>query len=550
MKKFFPLFNKPIWLLLLLCSVVFLVQLVRTTGLYPTVFPDEDTYSTLSRLVPLDQSPVPMYLYFWIYSFTNHCGDGFLDCARILNSLFFVSGAVFVYLIARRVMPGMVAVLVAGASILGPLGIYTAYFMPENLYFLGFWILAWGLIGLDENSRIRQWLLPGFVFGCLSLVKPHSLFLVPAIAIYIVYLGCGKQVRRPATITMNAAAFFIAAAAAKFLLGYLFAGNSAFTIFGPLYSEIASLAGQNPDVYFRLAEFASLSFGGHAMAIALLYGVPVFVTMSIVIESLKNGDANRAPLNRISLFAILVVSNLVLVTAAFSALARLYSEEEFLLHMRYYNFALPLFYIVAASAMFSKRARPGAISTVLLASLTCLACYAVGAYMAPFVTGSNLHSPDIHSVSGNEGVFYVFGGLSILALLLCFWRTVSGARTYVCLVVPFLVASAFNMIEGARSNALSPGVGARAGLFARDYLSPNDRDKLLIVGSYPRYLYNAAFHVNSAGVSVDSRWPYDFSKLPAGKEWVLFVDDPVPAGSWFSQVLPMNGFTLARVARQ
>jgi phosphoglycerol transferase len=421
--------------------------------------------------------------------------------------------------------------------------------MPESLYFLGFWILAWQLTQFDGNSGIWQWLLPGFVFGCLSLIKPHSLFLVPAIAIYIVYIGWEKQERRAATTAMNTAAFFIAAAAAKFLLGYLFAGKSAFTIFGPLYSQIAGLASQNPDVYFKLAEFASLSFGGHAMAITLVYGVPFFVTMSIVVESLMNKDANRASLTKISLFAILIVSNLVLVTALFSALARLYNEDEFLLHMRYYNFALPLFYIVAASAMFSKKSRSGLILSILLASLIGLACYAIYVSMTPFFTKAYVHSPDIFSVSGNEIVFHVFGGLSILALLLCFWRTEIGAKTYLCLVAPFLVACAFDMIEGARSNALSPGIAARAGLFARDYLSKSDREKLLIVGSYPRYLYTAAFHVNSAGVSVDSRWPYDFSKLPAGKEWVLFVDEPVPAGRWFSQALPMNGFTLTRVAR-
>jgi len=82
--------------LVLSMFIIFIALLFKNMGLYPSVFADEYVYSKLSRLVPLAAANVPDYIYFAIYRITNISGDGFLECARVLNSLFFVVSAPFI----------------------------------------------------------------------------------------------------------------------------------------------------------------------------------------------------------------------------------------------------------------------------------------------------------------------------------------------------------------------------------------------------------------------------------------------------------------------
>ncbi len=93
--------------------LVFLFLLIRNAGIYPLVFVDEWTYSANTRMMPLSAAQVPSYLYFKLFQLTNYCGDGYLDCNRMLNSALYVLAAPFVYLLARRVAPAWVAVAIA-----------------------------------------------------------------------------------------------------------------------------------------------------------------------------------------------------------------------------------------------------------------------------------------------------------------------------------------------------------------------------------------------------------------------------------------------------
>ncbi|MGO4781977.1 hypothetical protein AB4084_41460, partial [Lysobacter sp. 2RAB21] len=45
--------------------------ITRDTGLYASVFGDEWTYSSNSRLAPIADAKIPSYLYLWIFRLTN-----------------------------------------------------------------------------------------------------------------------------------------------------------------------------------------------------------------------------------------------------------------------------------------------------------------------------------------------------------------------------------------------------------------------------------------------------------------------------------------------
>src|SRR5690348_13686841 len=115
--------------------VIFILILIRNSGLYPTVFADEYEYSLFSRLTSFSRATVPDYLYLLIYGITSFCSQGYLDCARIQNVGFFVASGYFIYLTARRISSRTVAFLIALLALAGPFNSYTAYYMPESMYF-------------------------------------------------------------------------------------------------------------------------------------------------------------------------------------------------------------------------------------------------------------------------------------------------------------------------------------------------------------------------------------------------------------------------------
>jgi hypothetical protein len=103
-----------------------------------------------------------------------------------------------------------------------------------------------------------------------------------------------------------------------------------------------------------------------------------------------------------------------------------------------------------------------------------------------------------------------------------------------------------------------PHFSTRAGLFARDYLSRDDCDRLAIVGAdlrniykgdaAPKHLFSAAFQVDSPGVAVVCDMPIcPYSRFPQSTKWVLFVGGERPPAGLYSEVLPMEKFALARI---
>ena len=90
--------RRSLLLTICLCSVLLVI---RNASLYPSVFADEYYYSRFSRLVSFSQANVPNYLYFSLYRLTNQCGDGFLQCARLLNVVFLLASVPLIYRVAR-----------------------------------------------------------------------------------------------------------------------------------------------------------------------------------------------------------------------------------------------------------------------------------------------------------------------------------------------------------------------------------------------------------------------------------------------------------------
>ncbi len=530
---------------------VFLAILFRNTGLYPSVFADEYTYSTSSRLLPLADSAIPAYLYLAIYRVTNMSGDGFLTCARILNALFFVAAAPFIYLIAARVCTPRIASLVALLAVLGPINTYTAYFMPESLYFFSFWVMTWFLLRLDGSSDSKAWCFAGILVGLSALIKPHALFLLPAIVAYVVYAG-----RRPGgkwliPALRNAGLLVVCTFLARLLIGYLLAGKAGVHILGPVYASLATSATSESGHYLDLLALSTESLKGHALAICLMFGVPLVFAVNASLKSVFS-RAEAQPDQRISFYALAVLLNLVLVASLVTAVVALFMSTETIerLHMRYYDFALPLLLVVAASQL-----SPGSTASLrgwralLALPIGCAILYAVYTGLAPYIP-SIVDNPEIRGFTCKAPIFYILGGASFCALVAAVYSARAGAKGFVLVFMPLAVAlSTFCVSRELVKNHRTADVYDKAGIVTRQYLSKNDLSRLVVVGSEPAGLYRSLFYLSNprATVKVVSAGAgYDLAELPAGKEWLLVIGDhPLPKDTLFQ--LPMGGFTLARL---
>jgi phosphoglycerol transferase len=527
---------------------IFAALLFRNSGLYPVVA-DEAIYSKASRLQPLADSPFPEYIYLGIYRLTNFCGDGFYDCARILNAMFFVAATPFIYLTARKVCTKSAASIIALLTLLGPINSYTAYFMPEAPYFFSFWLLTWFVLRLENSSSLSSWCFAGILLGFCALIKPHALLIMPGLVAYILFISRKKEGAWMLQALCNAGVFIAFSFIFKFLISYLFARKAGITIFGPTYTSIA-----NYTLSSRLQQFVQLSalsiesLRGHLLGICLMFGLPAAFGIYASVNSVVSKSEIRID-HKMSFFTLVILANLILVTSVFTAsvVVNLGGSGEIVrLHLRYYDFAFPLLLVIAASQLSPEstdaiRKWKAVIAFPIGASLL----YAAHTHLSPFAPNS-VDSPEIRGLISNWTVFYLLSALSFSCLALWVYAAQMGAKVFVYLFLPLAVAFSTYDINQELRRALVPDGYEKAAIFAKQFLSQEDRSKLEIVGSLPGALFLSLFlldNPNTASELILTGADYDPSKLPLGKEWVLVIGDhSLPEDS--SCQIPANGFTL------
>lgn len=537
-----------LWSILLIFSTYLFFS---NSGLYPTVFADEYTYSKLSRLLPLSESSIPGYLYLWIYSFTNLCGDGFLGCTKLLNAIFFVAAAIPIFFIARKIASEKISIFLATISIVGPISSYTAYFMPESLYFLGFWLLMWSLVSSSEKTGHAHWLVAGSVYGCTSLIKPHAIFFAPALFAYITYSSLFIRRDRVLYWAKTELSFFASAIAVKLLIGLILAGTAGLTLFGPMYSSVADSTASDSSRYVPLLSLAAKNVFGHLMAMTLLYGLPLVAASILIFRKPKRCETGPV-LSNIAALTLLIIFNLIIITALFTASVASSGpyETPFRLHMRYYNFALPFLFLLPAGVMcISEKINIKPSSYAFILVLTALAGYAAYTNIAPF-TPSFVDSPELRGIHINRTLFLFFSAVALSAILLAIRDISWGAAIYCYAAIPILVAVSSFYIEKEQQHRLNPSIYDIAGMFTKHHLSKDQIGRVLIVGSDPAGLFRTLFHLDHPKAFLEivpRKTKISIPSLQNPKDWMLIIGDYTLPDD-LSYKVSMNGFTLARIA--
>lgn len=543
-------------LLALMALLVFGVLLVwRNAALYPTVFADEYSYSKFARLLPLRQAEIPSYAYLFAYGITNSCGDAFLQCARILNVLFFLGAAPFIYLVARSVAPPFLAAAACALAIAGPINSYSAYFMPESVYFFGFWVFCWYFLRLDSGAAPVSWLISGCILGATALIKPHPIFFVPGVIAYLAYICTLQGGHWPRRLANAGAAFIIGLCSVKLVGGYLLAGAPGLTLFGSMYSGAAQSSLSRLADYPQFISYVVLAARGHLLALTFVFAIPLALIVGTLVQrGLKLGDAQSIPfrLDAVSFFTLIVVLNLLCVAALFTASiagAGVY-ELPNRLHMRYYNFALPLFYIVAAGFIAQTgRTIPDTLRYVFGAAMAAIIVFILydrfGAYELNYID-----SPEVAGLMHSRFLFMTFAILLLGSVVFWVIRCQLGLRMYFYIALPFFVLVSSLLVSAEQRQRMTPDVFDNAGIIAKRYLGQAGTPKLSVIGSQEAGLYRALFHIDSSDANLVSLPPgvtFDARKLPSGKEWLLVIGNhPIQREGDFFE-LRYEGFRLARI---
>lgn len=525
--------------------------LQRTLGLSPGVFADEWYYSKMARLMPLSEATLPSWLYLLVFGASSSCGPGFLDCARAGNILFHVGAAPFLYLVARRAMPPMLACAVALLALLLPLNLYASFFMPESMYFFGFAVLAWvALGGLAWRAPLHA-LAAGAVLGLMSLVKVHAVFLLPALCLYLVYASRVRAAGGPWIARgLGCAALALATAAlVKLLLGWLLAGEAGLTLFGAFYGAGADSASQR-SLLSRLYPI-SVSARGHAMALTALLAIPV----AALLHALFQRDTWRAdnPRGPLVVFTVLALGSALGLAVLYTAsIAHEGPMEGLRLHSRYYSFALPLLLIAGAAATRAEEKPPAgrsalapALTVMVLAVLLAAAWVRLSGF-DPRITDS----PEYTALLKHEGpVFWLF---VVQALLLALWLRYRRVAAWGALLValPLALFATDREVDTYLGHLKAASPADRAGLAARDLIPPAERSATMIVANGAD-LFRTQFHIDYPEMTLldmPDGAPIEAYRLPSQARWLVAVGrHPLPQG--MVPAIAAEDFTIVKLPR-
>lgn len=510
-------------------GTIFLFLLFRNLGLYPFVFADEWTYSVSSRLKTLSDANIPSYLFLFLYRCTNYFGDSFLEGARILNTIFFTLSLPFIYFVCRLVASRNISSFVAVISLLLPVNIYTAYFMPESMYFFCFWVFSWFALTFFDKEIVYYAAISGFLLGVMALIKVHAIFIIPGFVFFVFFcrvlsLAHSKFIEFLKFVVVFGCSFCLV----RLSMGYLLAGWAGLDLIGGLYGSYAKAA-IDFDHLFKSALLAMRSFIGHIMALGILFSL----SMCFLVDSSgykKSEKALNPRFHLLQVYTLFILMPLLVVVAYFTATVAGSGPYETVsrLHMRYYDFIFPMLIIVVASKIEnikSKLAVPKALYGlvfIFIANFT----YAFATKFNSY-TLNVVDSPVLHGVISRHNSLIIFSVFGIFCLLLMFLDIGLASSVYFYLFIPlFTIVSLYNGSKELRHN-LKPTTYDVAGQFAKSLLG-DDYPELVVIGSEPAGLYRVLFHLDSSKDSlivVPQNASIDKNIIPSEKSWALIIGD-------------------------
>ena len=528
------------WLVIGVASAIsFWLLTARLVGVNVSTLVDEYSYVLDSHYRALSETDYPNHLFQLVFSVTKQCGADFYSCARSLNAVFVIAGAIFIYVLAKYISgKKWLGALAATAAVLGSYGTYTAYFMPEAIFNFPMIVFYWALIRFGKTDNLLAWAGFGAILGIASLAKPHAFFVVPALVIFIFLWTRATKDNYLLAAVLRIGSFALALITTKFGVGYLIAGPSALSFFGSYGGAISS----GEAVATTLGTNTWLNVPGTAwgqtLMIIMVLGVALPVAILGFLELFKK-DASVAEANRLRAVVGISLLNMMAVIAVFEA----WQDLGIWMHTRYYSYLIPLAIVVLVEAYSrsSKDSKP-ILKRVVVGIFLVLASVALFTAAQPY--GTNwIDAPDFRFHIDNLTSSSILIAFSIALAIWWLWDV---KKAMLLALVVALVAST---LSGAHiSNFLTTRFGQdfvpdQLGRVLRNYLPPLELDNTVIVGDNPTDGQRVLFGTLSGNARFIGAGPTptDVASLGQGVRWVVAlgevslsgVSEPVMNGSGF-----------------
>lgn len=520
--------------LLLIFGALSLCFIVKSLALqYPSVIGDEYYYSILSRyfghkgILFAHNRYLPDYpneLYFWLFHSSRWFGDNSYQFAKILNSLLFAAAIFPIYALSRRFLRHVPALLLSIFIVIAPIESYTAYFMPESCYFLGFWLFVFLFLSNLPHRGMIAGISGGIALGLLTLIKPHALAVLAGANLTLISIAMLPEAfdlkRRDSVRCLVALNGVWLATVA--ILHVVFFRHRDFDIFG--FYRDTPIPGRL--VYMKDMITVLL---GHLAYLAPMFGLPIVVTVLAAWGWLPtDASESRSRLRILSLFAIMVWGCLLLMTGS-ATVCFGYDSSSDLARMlaRYYDFALPLF-LISFYALRGGKPPEKVRKLLLYGTLVCLLLVIVGWRFFAALRPVNLTDyPEMAWVTQPHHIaLSVFWPVAAVVLIYYAIVGLKERTTYSIYLVAALVVGSLLTASAQRGFDIETRADL-GGVLVRNLFEGKERDHGLVVGSAPWIVCRCLFGIqaNPWVLELPAGTALDRPQIDKEVHWVLALDD-------------------------
>lgn len=528
-------------------------------GVLPQIMQDEYIYSTQARNAPFELHPYSNYFFSWVMSGTKVCGVDFYSCTKAINTIVFVIGVLFTLLIAARYLSLGWAVFVASVTALSPLVIQTSFFMPEAMYFTVMTMSIWVTLLASKKGTWWLWGLAGMSLGLAALVKPHAIFILPAVVIFafIVELRRTEKVLKVAIPfgTSVATGFLIS----KLGLGFIFAGSAGLKFFGGYGSpveRISDLAADDSEnaaeattsAFEVLLSVASAHLVAHLAVLALLAGLPLLLALRVTIRVLKTKEPIGEASSFLFLIAVVTLSMMALVPTFEAYITAEGDDHSLRLILRYYEFLIPSFLISAF--MLDRFVEPGRISRFIQA--TGVSALAVGlAFVYPALIDTKF--ADSSFLAGLEDSPGVFVGLAVVVSATSMYWAINpnrGAFVLSRITLPLLlVVSTFLSQDLLVRSSSQPAYFDLAGQQAREVLEVVPGEDIVVIGQKRTEVFTVKFWIDKARIDDELVFGESFDLAEVVEETHAVVLGNVQISGTYSVLQAGDGYQIIEILK-
>lgn len=329
---------------------------IRVREVLPTVFGDELVYQSMSYS-DNNQSYLGNGFFTFVYGFTAQFGLESYAYIKALNVAFVSIFGIAVYVYSRKHLSWTASVLISVAGVVSPLSVYSSFFMPEAMFlaFIGLFFTSFSFYMQNENGRgLASLFFVALFLGLASTIKPHALFVLPVVLIYLVWASKGYRaswshpllfVAILSLVNIGVTSLAAPAGSIPFFGDYL---AGVFDFVGGLASEPATndsiavtASAGTPEAQVDLIAVLTSQLGLNLLAGIAFAGVPLGVLIADWLSHKK-----------LPPFSLAIFSFFVLVVALFTTYVTLTGDDHSdRLLLRYYEWILIFLFIDAIVLM-------------------------------------------------------------------------------------------------------------------------------------------------------------------------------------------------------